>query len=154
MKVTLARHVELEFPLVAEGERILEPGSDVVWFTFPGLWHDIGRFHARDGSLTGIYANLITPCLFEPGGVWHTTDLFLDLWIPAVGGVPAPDRATILDVEELRRAEASGELDPFLVRRARDEADRLRSETGTGAWPPPVVDEWTLRRAVEVATSG
>ena len=63
-----------------EAEVALERGSDAVWFTFPGLWHDIGRFHRSDGTFTGIYANILTPPLIQPDGVWHTTDLFLDLW--------------------------------------------------------------------------
>ena len=48
-------------PMVVAGRTILEPGAPVVWFTFPGRAHDIGRFHAAGGTFTGYYANVLTP---------------------------------------------------------------------------------------------
>lgn len=151
--VTHARSLAMADPLLIGGAVALESGSDAVWFTFPGAWHDIGRFHRADGSFTGIYANILTPCVFAPGD-WHTTDLFLDLWIPASRsyqtGVPqsgdphlTPD---LLDEEELDEAERAGWLDPELASRAREEARRLIDEAEAGRWPPPVVYEWTLER--------
>ncbi len=47
-------------PTVVAGRTVLEPGSPVVWFTFPGRHHDIGRFHTPDGRFTGYYANILT----------------------------------------------------------------------------------------------
>src|SRR5690606_31395584 len=38
----------------AGGAEVLWHDSPVVWFTFPGLWHDIGRFHRPDGTFTGL----------------------------------------------------------------------------------------------------
>ncbi len=142
VKVTLARAVELREPLHAGGRTILEPGADALWFTFPGAWHDIGRFHLADGSFTGLYANMITPCRFSPGGVWHTEDLFLDLWL-------ARDEATplLLDEAELEEAERSGALSSALAARARAEADVLMAETRAGRWPPDIVRAWTLDHA-------
>jgi predicted RNA-binding protein associated with RNAse of E/G family len=149
VKVTYARALELPEPLVVNGTVVLESGSDAVWFTFPGAWHDIGRFHRADGRLTGIYANVLVPCTFEPGE-WLTTDLFLDLWIPARadGTLGAP---TLLDEDELEHAERSGWVGPELAGRAREEANRLLDAAAAGTWPPAVVEEWTLERARAVA---
>jgi predicted RNA-binding protein associated with RNAse of E/G family len=147
----------LRTPLRIGGRIALERGSDAVWFTFPESWHDIGRFHRADGTLTGIYANVLTPCLFEPGSSpeageeWHTTDLFLDLGIPVEGGVWVGHEgrnAVLLDLEELEDAEARGWVTPKLAERARMEGARLLQGARRGAWPPPVVREWTRERAV------
>lgn len=151
VKVTLAHGMTLGEPLTIHGEPVLEAGSDAVWFTFPGAWHDIGRFHRADGRLTGIYANVITPCIFEPGGSWYTTDLFLDLWIPSVKGRPDPDRARLLDTEELERARREGRISATLARRAGVEGDRLMAELKGNQWPPPVVGMWTRARALRAA---
>ncbi|CAN5634015.1 hypothetical protein BH23GEM11_BH23GEM11_20800 [soil metagenome] len=149
VKITLARDLPFEPPLRIQGEVALERGSDAVWFTFPGAWHDIGRFHRADGTFTGIYANIITPCVFQPGGDWETTDLFLDLWIPArPPGAPEPG-PSLLDAEELDDAEASGHLPPRLARAARAEARDLIRRAAAGSWPPPIVHAWTRARAVQ-----
>lgn len=146
VKISFAEGIELDAPMLIDGEVVLERGSDVVWFTFPGAWHDIGRFHRRDGTLTGIYANILTPCVFEPGGEWHTTDLFLDLWIPATaaGGEAAVPR--LLDAEELAEAERHGWISRATGARARREAERLLEGALAGFWPPPAVAEWTRER--------
>lgn len=150
VKVTLARGVELDAPLLVEGpggrEVALEPGSDAVWFTFPGAWHDIGLFHRADGVFTGTYANVITPCVFEPGGEWETTDLFLDVWIPEGGG-----EARLLDEDELAEAERRGWIDAALAGRARDEAARILAAARAGRWPPPALDGWDLGAARRTA---
>lgn len=139
-------------PVRVEGRTVLEARSPVVWFTFPGARHDIGRFHTPDGEFTGYYANILTPVQLLPPGadgadVWHTTDLFLDLFV-------APDgRATLLDVDELEEAVSRGWVDRAVARRAHAEAARLLHDAMTGAWPPPVVAEWPLDRARAVALS-
>jgi len=156
VKVTLARNLPFEPPLRIREEVALEQGSDAVWFTFPGAWHDIGRFHRADGTFTGIYANIITPCVFQPGGDWETTDLFLDLWIPA-RSLASPDTGSaqdpgpfLLDAEELDEAESSGHLPPRLVQAARAEARDLLRRAAAGRWPPPIVHAWTRERALSV----
>ena len=136
--ITFAEAAPLERPVTASGSIILEPGAPVVWFTFPGVWHDIGRFHLADGTFTGCYANILTPPRMAPG-VWHTTDLFLDVWVPADGGEPS-----LLDEDEFEAAHGRGLIDAPSAARARDEAARLMEEVGTGAWPPLVVSDWTL----------
>lgn len=155
VKVSLARDLALPKPVRVDGEIILENGSDAVWFTFPGLWHDIGRFHRADGSFTGIYANIITPCVFQPGGDWETTDLFLDLWIPSLSpstqgqecaGATVP---RLLDEDELRAAVDARDLDPALASRAMREAGSLLRAAERGEWPPPVVSQWTRTKCLE-----
>jgi len=141
--VTYAPSAPVSGPLRVDGRVILEPGSPVVWFTFPGAWHDIGRFHRADGRYTGCYANVLTPP--EMGnGVWSTTDLFLDVWVPAERGP-----ARILDVDELEDALALDQIDAATARRAREEARTLKASADAGRWPPPIVDRWTLRAAHE-----
>ncbi|TVP49115.1 MAG: DUF402 domain-containing protein [Gemmatimonadales bacterium] len=154
VKITLARNLPFEPPLRIQGQVALEQGSDAVWFTFPGAWHDIGRFHRADGTFTGIYANVITPCVFEPGGDWETTDLFLDLWFPALPpasaepGPTSPPVPFLLDAEELNEAEAAGHLSPRLAQAARAEARDLLGRAAAGSWPPPIVHAWTRGRAL------
>src|SRR5690606_32387535 len=76
--------------LTVDDRPILEPGAPVVWFTFPDAWFDVGRFHLRDGTFTGYYANVLTPVRME-GDRWETTDLFLDVWAGADGSVALLD---------------------------------------------------------------
>lgn len=143
--VTLARGVELARPLEVGGRPILEPGADAVWFTFPGAWHDIGRFHLRDGTFTGWYANLLTPPVLEPEGIWRTTDLFLDVWIPVEG------EPILLDREELDQAASRGWVSPDHVEGARVEASRILEAVASGGFPPAVAREWTRERALAAA---
>ncbi len=138
--VTLSEPLELAGPMKLDGDVMLERGSLVVWFTFPGLWHDIGRFHAADGTETGLYANILTPVEIE-GRTWHTTDLYLDVWCPRGGS------ARVLDEDELEEALAADHVDPATARRAREEADRLLETHARGVWPPDVVGAWNLERA-------
>ena len=139
--VTLSEPIEVASPVVVEGTVALETGSLAVWFTFPGAWHDIGLFHRADGTFSGTYANILTPAVID-GPVWHTTDLFLDVWWPAQGVV------TLLDEDEFEEAINLGLMDPDTVRRAREEADRLVERAHEGDWPPRIVAEWTLERAL------
>ncbi len=126
-------------PMEIAGTLALEPGAPVVWFTFDGAWHDIGRFHLRDGTFTGCYANVLTPVTMREDE-WETTDLFLDVWLPRVG------TPVLLDEDELDAAERAGAVDPVTAARAREEADTLIAAARRGSWPPPIVAEWTLER--------
>lgn len=83
---------------------------------------------------------MLTPPEID-GRVWHTTDLYLDVWVSADG------TARLLDEDEFEEAVARGLLDEDTARRAREEADRLLAEARDGLWPPVVVREWTLERA-------
>lgn len=139
--VTLSEPLDLEAPMTVDGAVMLERGSLAVWFTFPGVWHDIGRFHRADGSYTGLYANILTPPVMD-GPVWQTTDLYLDVWWPVQGP------ARLLDEDELDQALAARHIDTTTADRAREEADRILDLVAGGAWPPAVVTEWTLERAL------
>ena len=144
--LTLSDPLELETPMMHDGRVMLEAGSLALWFTFPGAWHDIGSFHRADGSFSGIYANILTPPHIE-GSVWHTTDLFRDVWWPSGGDV------VLLDEDELDEACRREQIDAETARRAREEAERLLQAARTGEWPPIVVKEWPLERALEALGS-
>ena len=148
VKVTLARNVPFDPPIEILGEIALERGSDAVWFTFPGRWHDIGRFHRADGSFSGVYANILTPARIQEGGIWHTTDLFLDIWVNTLGAL------SVLDRDELRDAVARGWLSHEIARRAEEEVSWIEENFKKGTWPPPVVREWTRERALGTAEQG
>lgn len=145
--VTLSEHCGIARPMMIAGETVLEPASPVVWFSFPGAWHDIGRFHRADGSFTGLYANIISPIELETRHHWRTSDLFLDLWLGLDGTL------RVLDEDELSAAEQAQQISADLARVARAEAARLEGAWRSGAWPPAVVDEWTLERARKACES-
>ncbi len=141
VKVTFVPSLEREESLQLGDRIILENGSPVVWFTFPGEWHDVGRFHDQAGNFTGLYANILTPPTFHEGGVWHTTDLYLDIWMEPTGEL------TILDEEQLEEAQSSGWIDSDLGQAARAEVQRIMNAATRGDWPHPAVEIWTLERA-------
>jgi len=141
VKVTLAEEVAIPKKRV-RGELAMEPGSDVVWFTFPGVWHDIGRFYLSDHTFSGFYANILTPPEFHEGGKWTTTDLFLDVWMSPRG------QLTILDEDQFLTAVGSGVVQAEVAERALQELKDIRSAARVGQWPPPVVFEWDLERAL------
>lgn len=140
--VTWLPRAGIRRPAEAGGRVILEPESPVVWFTYPGVWHDIGRFHLADGTYTGAYANLLTPVEMA-GRQWETTDLFLDVWVPAEGD---PE---LLDEEELTEAEERGWVPAETAARVREHAAELLAAARAGSWPPAEVAEWTLERVRE-----
>ncbi|HSG07665.1 MAG TPA: DUF402 domain-containing protein [Longimicrobiales bacterium] len=142
LKVTLARSISHEPPMHIDGKVVLELGSDVVWFTFPGQWHDVGRFHRADGTFTGLYANILTPPVLEENE-WETTDLFLDVWVDPGGAV------SLLDEDELDRALGREWVDGETAARAREEAGRLVEGANRGTWPPAEVHEWSLNRCLQ-----
>lgn len=145
--VTYLERSPLRQPVIVHDEIVLEPGAPAIWFTFPGRWHDIGRFHLRDGRFTGIYANVLTPVNMRDANTWETTDLFLDLWL--ADGAPV-----ILDRDELEDALARGWIEAALAERAQREAEDLRAAVLRGEWPPAIVHEWTLERIRELQAAG
>ena len=141
--VTFQPRTPIDEPIVVDGMTILEPGSPVVWFTFPGKWHDIGLFHRTNGALTGLYANILTPVEFVDERFWTTTDLCLDVWVPQWGSVE------LMDEDELDEAQDKGWIQQRLANRARAEARTLMHAHRAGAWPPPETGQWSLERALE-----
>lgn len=146
VKVTLAEYRSSP-PIVIAGEVVLEAGADVVWFTFPGLWHDVGRFHRADGTFTGLYANVLTPPVLD-GPEWDTTDLFVDVWVSPGGEV------LLLDDDELEEALGRGWVNGSTAARAREEARRLVAAAAAGSWPPAAVRHWTRERCREELAGG
>lgn len=145
--ITLSEPLDLTEPMTApDGRLMLEGGSLALWFTFPGVWHDIARFHDAEGAFTGLYANILTPVEIE-GSRWDTTDLLLDVWWPVGGEVE------LLDEDELEEAERLGAITPELAARARQEAERVLGLARRGAWPPEVVEVWGLQRATDPSGS-
>jgi predicted RNA-binding protein associated with RNAse of E/G family len=140
VKITLAEDVPFDPPIQILGEVALEKGSTAIWFTFPGRWHDVGRFHRANGTFTGIYANILTPPVIHPGNVWETTDLFLDVWVDLEG------RLSVLDEDQFRDAVARGWVTPREADMAVREVERIRREHEARRWPPEVVGAWTLER--------
>lgn len=147
VKVTLARSVFFDPPIRIHGEVALESGSDAVWFTFPGHWHDIGRFHRADSTFTGFYANVLTPPVIGSGGDWATTDLFLDVWMTPEGEI------SVLDEDQFQEAVTERWIPPETAARARAEVEWITKEHEAGRWPPAVVKEWPLERALQLSSS-
>ncbi|MFQ5704877.1 MAG: DUF402 domain-containing protein [Gemmatimonadales bacterium] len=114
-----------------DGERVLNSGAPIIWYVFPGSWHDVGRFHLRDGSLTGWYTNLCKPVEFHDD-TWIGNDLFLDLWQPTEGG------ALWLDEDEFEKAVETGLLDNAVRQRTLNERALIELQLKQGSWPPPV----------------
>lgn len=146
LKVTLLEPYE-GAPVRAGTSTILEAGAPIVWFVFPGAWHDVGRFHLADGTFTGWYTNLSTPVAVE-GDRWRSTDLFLDLWQPADGS-----GHRWLDTEEFERAVASGVVGPDLARRTLEERDAVNAQLALNQWPPAVTREIDLATAKQLAAT-
>lgn len=130
----------LKRPFVVNGSVALEDGSPAIWFTFPGLMHDIGRFHTRDGTFTGLYANIMLPVELHSRHEWSATDLFLDVWIGE------GENALIIDREEWAEAVERGWLTRDVAERADAEAHRIVEMHQQGMWPPAIVNEWPISR--------
>ncbi len=123
--------------VVAGSTVILEHGAPIVWYIFAEAWHDVGRFHMSDGSLTGWYTNLSKPVEFR-GDSWVGHDLFLDLWQPAAGD------AVWLDEDEFEDAAKSGLLDAATRKRVQNERVLIDLQLKEGSWPPPICQDLDL----------
>ena len=137
--VTLLPSAAIPKPVQVGEQIVLQPGSPVVWFTYPGRRYDAGRFHRADGTFTGVYANLLTPVEMN-GTEWETTDLCLDVWAGADGTVE------ILDADEFAEAVQRGWIDSPTAEATRMQAEMLAADARQGAWPPAHIHHWTLER--------
>lgn len=160
-KVTLLIRPPDADPLEVDEDIRLPGGSYLLWFTFPGAWHEVAAFHDPSGRLVGYYANVIHPAdLADPpapgrragsagpgrrrsegrnAARWRIRDLFLDVWTPPHG----PPR--VLDEEEFEEARRRGWIDEEEAERAEAERDRILARAAVGRWPPDPVP----RRALE-----
>jgi predicted RNA-binding protein associated with RNAse of E/G family len=125
----------------AGDQLILSAGAPVVWFVYPGLNRDVGRFHLADGTFTGWYTNLRDPIRMD-GADWYCTDLFLDHWLPADGSA-----GTWLDEDELAAAMRGGLVDDAQLALVRAERATVNAELAAGRWPPPLASEIDLSSA-------
>lgn len=131
--------------LTVNGEPILEPGAPIVWYVFPERWHDIGRFHLADETLTGWYTNLVTPVEIK-GDAWSATDMFIDLWQPADGGP-----AVWMDEDEFTQAARQKVIDATTRQRVLNERTMIDLQVKAGAWPPPIAKDIDLAQARQLA---
>jgi predicted RNA-binding protein associated with RNAse of E/G family len=143
VKVTLL--AGYDGPDAFAGDRlILAAGAPVVWFVYPRLHRDVGRFHLATGAFTGWYTNLRGPIRMV-GSDWYCTDLFLDHWLPADGSPGA-----WLDEDELVAARDAGLVsaaDLALVARERAALEsRLPAE-----WPPTLARDLHLEEVRRLA---
>lgn len=139
--VTFLPRSDVPGSITVDGRTILEPDAPIVWFTFPGKWHDIGRFHTASGEFTGWYANILSPVQLTSRVEWHTRDLCLDVWLSRDGEL------RLLDEDEFERAIRNGWITDVEARRAKHEAAAVMAAARRGEWPPPIAREWTLERA-------
>ncbi|MGQ0560295.1 MAG: DUF402 domain-containing protein [Gemmatimonadota bacterium] len=146
--ITFLADTPLERALIVDGSVVLEPGSPVVWFTFPGLMHDIGRFHRADGTFTGLYANIIEPVERASRLEWNVIDLFVDVWLAAREAGAKTSEPRVLDRAELEAAVERGWISAAQETAANAEADRLIRLWRGWAGPPRVVNEWPITRVV------
>jgi predicted RNA-binding protein associated with RNAse of E/G family len=124
------------------GDRvILSAGAPVVWFVFPGLCRDVGRFHLADGTFTGWYTNLRAPMRLE-GANWYCTDLFLDHWLAADGG-----SGLWLDEDELDAATRAGLVEPAHLSILTAERAAVERGVADATWPPDLAREIDLAEA-------
>ncbi len=128
-----------------DDQEILGENAPIVWFVFPGRWHEIGRFHSREESFTGWYTNLCTPFVTN-GSEWHTTDLFLDFW------QPHSDRGVWLDEEELREAIHDGRVSAEMDSQLKQEKRMITEAHATGDWPPHIARTIDLNAARNLTT--
>jgi predicted RNA-binding protein associated with RNAse of E/G family len=138
-KITLHDPSTIDTTLTVGDRVIYEPGAPLVWFVFPGAWHDLGRFHLADATFTGYYVNLITPVEIHTT-TWRMVDLCLDLWIDRDGSFQ------VLDQDEFDEAVDRGWIDAVTAEHARSELLRIIEAVRAGRWPPAVVREWDLER--------
>jgi predicted RNA-binding protein associated with RNAse of E/G family len=138
--ITFMAATPVSHPVLVGGEVILEPGSPVIWFTYPGRLHDVGIFHDAAGHFTGYYANILTPVVFHSTLEWETTDLFLDVWLDRKG------QAHLLDEAELAAAVKNGWVGREVATTATAEAGRLLDAIAAGDFPPADVRDWSLER--------
>ncbi|MCH7473082.1 MAG: DUF402 domain-containing protein [Gemmatimonadetes bacterium] len=127
-------------PLMIDGKVAVEPGSALLWFVFPGAWHDIGRFHLADDTLTGWYTNLCTPVEMR-GDSWASTDLFLDHWMTPDGS------QSWLDEDELADAIGAGLVSQETQTKVEEERRSIQACLDTAGWPPQVALDMDLHRA-------
>lgn len=102
-----------------DGEVVLAPSFQIVYFELAGKWFTIGKIRNLNGEHTGYYCDIVTPPRpLEDNGV-ELTDLFLDLWVSPTLGFK------VLDEEELETALRKDWITRQLYNKAREELEKL-----------------------------
>jgi GrpB-like predicted nucleotidyltransferase (UPF0157 family)/predicted RNA-binding protein associated with RNAse of E/G family len=105
--------------VVFDGEVVMAPGYQIVYFELIGKWFSVGKIRDVQGKFKGYYCDIVTPPRLLADGGLELTDLFLDLWV-------SPDlRYKVLDEEELEEAYRKGWIVEQLYERAKKELKRL-----------------------------
>jgi len=113
-----------------DGEVVLAPGFQIVYFEMMGKWFTIGKIRNLQGRHTGYYCDIVSPpSLMKNGGV-ELTDLFLDLW------VSTDLRYKILDEDELENAFAKKWITKQLYDRAKEQLAELIDVVERRRFPP------------------
>lgn len=85
-------------------------------------------FDAEDQRL-GCYCDVVTPLKKDAEGIYHLTDLFLDLWV-------APDGSCrTLDLDELNEAARAGLISDIICEQATQSLRWMENEARQGAFP-------------------
>jgi len=123
-------YITSEHRVVFDGEVVLAPGFQIVFFDLMGKWFDVGKVRDLQGRHTGYYCDIVTPPrLLDDGGV-ELTDLFLDLWV-------SPDlRFKVLDEEELENAFLKSWITKQLYEKAKEVLKTLVNAVNEGKFPP------------------
>jgi len=145
VKVLLQREYSHEDVYVGD-TLALEAGAPIIWYIPVGAWHDIGRFHLKNGTLTGWYTNLSKPVRLD-GDTWTSNDLFLDLWQP-IWGEPV-----WLDQDELDLAVKSRLIDQSTLKRTLNEKALVDLQLSQQQWPPAIARDIDLKQAFALADS-
>jgi len=113
-----------------DGEVVLAPGFQIVYFEVMGKWFTIGKIRNLQGRHTGYYCDIVSaPRLIKNGGV-ELTDLFLDLW------VSTDLRYKILDEDELENAFAKKWITKQLYDKAKEQLTELIDVVERRRFPP------------------
>jgi len=113
-----------------DGEIVLAPGYQIVYFEMMGKWFTIGKIRNLQGRHTGYYCDIVSPPgLMKNGGV-ELTDLFLDLW------VSTDLRYKILDEDELENAFAKKWITKRLYDKAKEQLVELIDTVKRRRFPP------------------
>lgn len=106
----------------------------------PGLGLRVSRWHALPGVDLGhdFYLDIVD---VEPGPVWRTTDLYLDIVVTTGAG------QELLDVDELLSALLAGLVDQVTAERALDVAAKTTDGIAAAGYQ---VGEWLSRHDVRL----
>lgn len=113
-----------------DGEVVLAPGFQIIYFELIGKWFSIGKIRNLKGRHTGYYCDVVTPIRHLKDGVFELTDLFLDLWVSPYL------KYKVLDEEELEAAYKKGWINKRLYEKAKLELKKLINLVKQGKFPP------------------